>query len=226
MRAIEFKVCLGIICSILLNSSNGQTVAVTEKGDTIYVYDNGMWSFELLEEMPEEINELAYLEEDVKLDTIATEFKVSSDAKKQVIDVDDRFIIKYNDRIWKRVPPATLNEDASFAFQGKESDIWCVVIAEETPIDHDKLFLIAKNTMKEYVGSDPEIIKTELRIVNGVELVRGVMKAQISGMSLIFDTYYFSNDMGSVQFTTWTSDKVWERNENTIEELLNGFLVN
>ena len=80
--------------------------------------------------------------------------------------------------------------------------------------------------MKEATGSDPRVLKTELRTVNGQQLMRGVLGANFSGISFIFDTYYYSNDHGSVQFTTWTSDKVWERNKNDILELLNGFIVN
>ncbi|MEL6942575.1 MAG: hypothetical protein AAFO82_07895 [Bacteroidota bacterium] len=44
----------------------GQTKAVTEYGDTIYVYDNGTWSFEQLEDMPQS-NSLAYLSSELQL---------------------------------------------------------------------------------------------------------------------------------------------------------------
>jgi len=144
MNRTKLRTYLTLILTVLVQSLYSQTWAVTESGDTIYVYDNGTWSFELLEVMPEQANELSFLSEELKLDTIATEFKVSSNSKKQIGDIGDMFLIKYDERIWKRVPPATLNEDANFAFQSKTSDIWCVVIAEETPIQHDKLFLIAK----------------------------------------------------------------------------------
>ena len=226
MRRPDIKIYLTVILTVIVQSIYGQTRAITEKGDTIFVYDNGTWSFEFLEEMPEQINEFSYLSQELVLDTIPAKFKVLPEANKQVKDSRDMFVIKYDEQIWKRVPPATLNDEADFAFQAKKNDIWCIVIAEETPIQHDKLFLIAKNTMKEHTGTDPEVIKTELRTVNGTKLMRGVMKAEYSGIVFIFDTYYFSNDLGSVQFTTWTSEKVWERNESVILNLLNGFMVN
>ena len=47
-----------------------QTQAVTEYGDTIYVYDNGTWSFEKLDEMPDENNELSYLSTPLDIDTL------------------------------------------------------------------------------------------------------------------------------------------------------------
>lgn len=203
----------------------GQVEAITEYGDTIYVYDNGTWSFEPLDESPEIANELSFLSETIKLDTIFNDFKVDPGSTKQIEGLEGMFTINYDSKIWKRVPPATLNEDADYAFQAKNSDIWSVVIAEETPIDKEKLFLIAKKTMKEGSGSDPLVIKTELRTVNGTQVVRGVMKADFSGIGFIFDTYFYSNENGSVQFVTWTADKIWEKNKEEILKLLNGFVV-
>jgi len=201
-----------------------QTQAVTTEGDTIYVYKNGTWSYELLDEMPV-INELDYLDAELKIDTIQTAFKFSDKTDKEIINANDQFRIKYNGQQWKRVPPATLNDDAEFAFESKSSDIWCVVISEDTPIEKDKLFKIARKTMEENSGSDSEIIKTELINVNGAEVLRGVLNVNFSGISFVFDSYYFSNEKGSVQFTTWTSTEVWKRTEQDIQDFLYGFVV-
>ena len=215
-----------LVALFLLTLSNAfaQTVAVTEYGDTIYVYDNGTWSFDLLDVMPE-VSELDFLDTKLTLDTISTPFTVNKQAQKEIENKTKQFKVKYNEKVWKRVPPATLNDDADFAFEAKNKDIWCVIIAEETEISKENLFRIAKNTMAENTGASTKILKTEIRNVNGTEVLRGVLNAEISGISFVFDTYYFSNEKGSVQFTTWTSDKIWESNESMIVELLNGFIV-
>ena len=67
--------------------------------------------------------------------------------------------------------------------------------------------------------------KVELRLVNGEELIRGVFNIEVTGLSFVFDAYYYSDEMGSVQFMAWTGDKLWENYENEIIELLNGFIV-
>ena len=201
-----------------------QTKAVTVNGDTIYVYDNGTWSFELLDEMPV-VNELDFLNAELQIDTIKTEFTCPLNAKKEVENAEKIFRIKYDDKLWKRVPPATLNDEAEFAFESKKSDIWCAVISEETPILAYKLLLIAKKNMEDFSGTKATSLKTELLKVNGKEVIRGVLSANISGIAFIFDSYYYSNDLGSVQFTTWTSEKVWERNEMQIQDLLHGFIA-
>lgn len=225
MRKIYIKLLISTVVFLICFIVNSQTKAITEDGDTIYVYDNGTWSFEKLEQMPE-ANELAYLTAELKIDTLSNDFVYSKNANKQVSNSHNQFIIKYDDNQWKRVPPATLNDDAEFAFQSKDSDIWCVVISEETPIEPDKLYRIALKTIERKAKTKAEIVKTELRKVNGNNVIRGVSRANFSGITFIFDSYYFSNDKGSVQFTTWTSEKVWERTEDKIINLLNGFIVN
>lgn len=211
-----------LLCFQLLKA---QTRAITDLGDTIYVYPNGTWSYEESDEMPELQSELGFLNDQIEIDTIETIFSVPEAANKTLENANKQFVINYNDNVWKRLPPASLNEDAEFALQGKNTDIWCIIISEETTIPPDKLFRIAKQTMQTSTGSNVDIIKAEIRKVNNTEVLRGTLKADISGISFIFDTYYFSNSLGSVQFTTWTSDKLWEKNEDQILDLLNGFKV-
>ncbi|MCT4590046.1 MAG: hypothetical protein N4A71_19630 [Carboxylicivirga sp.] len=220
------KTLMIVFCLLGLQKMTAQVQAVTEYGDTIYVYDNGTWTFEPQNDMPELANEFDFLNEALDIDTLENNFKVSKKANKQLVNKYKQFTVKYDDKIWKRVPPASLNDEAEFALQGRNLDIWCVVISEETSIDVDKLFKIAKNTMEESTGSKVEIEKLELRKVNGAEVLRAKMHADFSGLSFVFDTYYFSNEEGSVQFTTWTSNKLWERHQDEIIELLNGFVVN
>ncbi len=224
MKSIYQITSLAIFLFFYVTTASCQTLAITANGDTIYVYDNGTWSFELLDKMPV-LEELAFLNIELTIDTLETKFKYSNRAKKEVKNKNDQFKIKYDDTKWKRVPPATLNEDAEFAFESKTMEAWCMVISEETSIDTDALLQIAKNTMEERTGAEVEIVKTEMRNVNGAELIRGVLSVKISGLQFIFDTYYFSNDIGSVQFTVWTSDRIWEKNLDEIQELLNGFIV-
>ncbi len=223
----QFKLLIILSNCILLFGANinAQISAVTELGDTIFVYDNGTWSFERGDNNSA-IDDLAYLEDKFDLDTIKAKLIKPTSTTKEVKNTFDQFVIKYDDKTWKRVPTATLNEEAEFAFEHRKSDIWCVVISEETPIQMDKLYLIAKKSIGDNSGTEPIPVKTELRNVNGSDVIRGVIKADFSGITFIFDTYYFSNETGSVQFTVWTSENVWKRSEEEILEFLNGFVAN
>ncbi len=222
---MNLKFNLLLTCFIATQLLFSQIKAVTENGDTIYVYNNGTWSYEKLDNAPDEGFEFDFLDEKIKIDSLNIKTVFNAKAAKEIQSATGFFKIKYDEDAWKRVPPGTLNDDAELAFEAKNTDVWCVVISEETTIDADKLFKIAKNTMEENTGSEAEILKAEVFNVNGTEVLRGTLKANFSGITFIFDSYYYSNDNGSVQFTTWTSDKIWERSEKDILDFLNGFIV-
>lgn len=223
-RALYFKLVFLLIIIISSPKIFGQKVAVTEDGDSIYVYSNGTWSYDLLDIAPS-FNELSYINEELILDTLDIEFTYPDDINKEIKHSNEQFIIKYNDELWRRIPPGNLNEDAEFAFESRQSDIWCVVIPEKTTIPSENLLKIAKNTMYETSGFPVSILKSEVRTVNNAQVIRGVMSTEFAGISFIFDTYYFSNEKGSVQFVVWSSSTIWEQNEDMILDFLNGFIV-
>ena len=219
-----FYLVLPTLFFIQSANSVAQTRAVTEKGDTIFVYANGTWSYEF-EEITNEVNEFDFLNLALTVDTIATKQVFSPNAKSEVKSEIIGFKVKYDDKKWKRVPPGGLNADADFAFEFKSADVWCIIIDEETSFSPENLFRIAKRTMENNLNATTEILKTQVVNVNGTNLFRGVIKAQVSGISFVFDSYYYSNELGSVQFTTWTSDNLWKKYERDITELLNGFIA-
>lgn len=201
-----------------------QIKAVTENGDTIYVYNDGTWSYELRESSSQQ-GMMDFLNEAIDVETLNSTFTTPSTSKDKVKNAMDQFQIFFNSEEWRRVPPATLNDEAEFAFEAKFSDVWSVVISEETPIEKETLFKIARKNMEDNTGAKPETISLTQFKVNGHDILRGVMRASFSGITFVFDTYYFSDERGSVQFTTWSSEAVWKKNEVKIQDLLKGFEV-
>lgn len=216
---------LVILLFLLAVNTDGQVRAVTEYGDSIYVYDDGTWSFEFIE-IQEQEEDLRYLDEVLDIDTLSTHFVFSASADKEVENKNGQFKLKYNSSYWNRKPPGKINSEASFAFESKNEDIWGIVIDEESTFDKDVLYKIAKKMMEANTGAVTKIIKTELRNVNGAEVLRGVTSANISGLKFIFDSYYFSNELGSIQFVVWTNEALWSKKEKEIESFLNGLIIN
>jgi len=208
-----------------MNVSYGQVKAITEDGDTIYVFDNGTWSFDPTDVPSNVDEELSFFQEEMSLDTSSITFVKPPKSKGKVVDKRELFEIHYDDSTWKRIPPGTINDDAQFAFQGKNADIWCIVISEETSFDKDKLFILAQQMMKDNLGSTPEIINAEIRNVNGTDILRGTVRVKGSGIVFVFDTYYYTCEQGSVQFTTWSGENVWQKREKEFIDLLNGFVA-
>ena len=208
---------------IMHQSVTAQVMAITEHGDTIYVYDNGTWSFSD-EEMPEDGQLDIFTEHSFTIDTIPTLFTVSKNAKKKAKGKLGFYDVMFDDKKWSRTPPANINPEAEMAFIGKNKDMWCLLIAEGMEISKEQLFNIAINMMKERTGADVKILKVEQRTVNGKEVLRGVTQVEVQGMKLVFDTYYYSCIKGSLQISTWTGKNIYDRNQKDIEELLNGLI--
>lgn len=218
------KLSLSLLLLIISLSATAQTWAVTQKGDTIYIYDDGTWSFDK-DDRPQEIGILDYLKTSFKYDTISTPYSVSPNAKKNIASKYGFFEVFYDENVWRRVPPAQLNDEAEFAFMGKDNDIYVAILSEEIEIGLDNIYKIAKNNIEENLSTEVDILKSEIRNVNGSDLIRGVMSFDLNGLDLVFDSYYYSDERGTVQFTTWTATNLHEKYETKILELLNGIVI-
>ena len=213
------------ILLLITQFSFAQKKAVTEDGDTIFVYADGTWSFELLESGTAG-TEFDFLSAELKLDTIKQEQQFSKKATSVVKNSFGLFTLRYDPEKWKREPPAQYNEDAEFALIARDKDIYCIVISEEVEIGAENIVKIALNTMRENTNAEVELVKTEVRTVNEKDLIRAVYNVDLSGMNLTFDSYYYSSEKGTIQFTTWTGQNIWEKYEDEIIDFLNGLIIN
>ncbi len=217
----------GILLSLIgANEVIGQIKAVTENGDTIYVYNNGTWSF--TDEEPVATDpQLEFLKRTLVIDTIQEKFQVAAVATKAAKNKFGLFDIMYDEKQWDRIPPGKLNNDeAEMAFISKNNDIYCLVISEEAEIGKENILKIALGMMESRTGGKVELLKVEHREVNGTGILSGQFKVDISGMVLTFDSYYYSSPKGTVQFTTWAGSSVWEKNQKKIKDFLNGLIIN
>lgn len=205
-------------------SVTAQVKAVTEHGDTIYVYQNGTWSFDL-EDNDNLLSLTDKISYELQIDTVKALQKFSEDANKSISTSIGQFELKYNEKDWKRVPPGKYNEDAEFAFEHRRNDVLSVIITEQAEFDKEAIFKIALNTMEENIGAKPKVLKTELRNVNGFDILRGVVEVEMTGVALVFDTYYYGNEKGTTQFTVWTAKSLWEKYEQAIIEFQNGLVI-
>lgn len=220
------KLLITIFLSLFIGThSFGQLKAVTEKGDTIFVYDDGTWSFEEEERVSGLDEEFSFLNEVLQIDSVDTKFSFGEDANKEIESQFKFFKIKYDSELWKRVPPASFNPEAEFAFKAKGKDIFCVIISEEIEIGQENIVKIARKMMRDNTGSAVTPLKTEARNVNGVDLIRAVNAIDLNGMNLVFDSYYFSDPSGTVQFSVWTAKNLYGKYESDIVDLLNGLVI-
>lgn len=222
MKNLFYTLILSIVC---YSGSLAQIRAITEQGDTIYVYSDGTWSYDK-ETEPGEINELDFLNSETSFDTLKTKLKVQNISSKKSLKSNLEFFeIYYDSDEWRRLPAGQLNEDAEFALQHKIHDIYAIIISEEIDIGMENIYKIAINTMEQSTGSKVKIIKSEIVNVNNTDVIHASFEVSMQGMNLIFDSYYFSDARGTIQFTTWTGSNIFKKYERKVKDLLTGLIV-
>ncbi len=221
MRTISITIFFTFLTIHLIS----QTVAITETGDTVFLYDNGTWSFEPFEDYDSELPAYFKPESAIRFDTSSIAYAKPAQAKKAISDENKMFSIHYDDKKWKRIPPATLNPDAQFAFEGKGIDVWAVVISEETIIPKENMLGIALENMIMNGLNDAEILSATFKDVNDSEILHGKIKSSLQGIDFVFDSYYFSNDKGTLQFVVWTSAQLTDKYGQATQDLLNGLVI-
>lgn len=208
---------------MIVQLSFAQKQAITEDGDTIYIFNDGTWSYS-----PDDFEfgeDMAYLSEEIVLDTIETIFTTPKNAKKKLTSKLGFFSFYFDEKKWKRIPVGQLNEDGEFGFQHRNNDIYCVIISEEIEIGLENIYRIARNNLSTNSTEDVETVVTELRNVNGEDLIRGSFNATFAGIKMTFDSYYYSNQLGTIQVVSWTGQNIYNKHQEDIEEMLNGLVI-
>ena len=99
-----------------------------------------------------------------------------------------------------------------------------MIITEQTEIPLETMRMIAVENAKD-IAPDVRIVEEEYRTVNGTTVMMLKMHATMQGIKIGYYSYYYSNDRGTVQFVTYTSQSLMKTYEQEIEGLLNGLVV-
>ena len=108
--------------------------------------------------------------------------------------------------------------------RNKGEDLYAMIITEKFEIPISTLKDVALENGRD-VSPDLKIVKEEYRNVNGLDLLLMQMDGTIQGIKFSYYGYYYSNESGTVQFLTYTSQNLLAEYKSDIEDLLNGLLV-
>lgn len=211
---MNFKT-LRISCCIILSMQvinlHAQVRAVTDAGDEVILYPDGSWEY------------LAKFSEDSLVLENPKEFTKNKEAvfllKSKKINVG--FFLNPKKWTFKK---AVGNPDAEYEIQMKDNDIYGMIITEEIEIPLLTLRDIAlSNAMS--VAPDMKIVHQEYRIVNGIKVLALKMSGTMKGIKFTYYGYYYSNLNGTVQFITYSSQSVMDKNTEECESFLNGITL-
>lgn len=203
---------------------NAQERAVTLSGDTIFIYMDGRWTYEerTQEEMqePEEKKKMEWV-----IDTSFSEFFSSATADKLIDRPVDFFTLQYEDKFWKRLPPAAIHPRASHAFELDRDDVQVFLIVDTVDVGLERAFKAAMETILENPDSDLNVSLSELRSVNGEDMIFADYTLVASDMEFRFNTYFYSGPDGTIQYNAYAPVDVFADNELYVEEMLHGLTI-
>ena len=189
-----------------------QERAITSTGDEVILYQDGTWAYADAER--------------------AAEDEVPTNPKPFTKAAGNTFLLKsttFNVGFWINptkwsFKKAASNEDAEYELQLKGEDLYGMIITEQTEIPLETMRMIAVENAKD-IAPDVRIVEEEYRTVNGTTVMMLKMHATMQGIKIGYYSYYYSNERGTVQFVTYTSQSLMKTYEQEIEGLLNGLVV-
>lgn len=197
-----------ILVSVIVK---GQIKAVTAKGDTVILQDNGNWKYQKIDSIELGSDSITLNNQKFHKSSLANFLKKSKNMNVGV----------YFDQLqWGCVNGAT-NGSAEYTFINKDKDLNATFITETTEVELSNMVdIVFMNAQK--LTSDIEIVSKEYRIVNGLKVLCMKLKGGFNGIKGTFLYYIYSNETGVVQFVAFTTTKKFDANYKVLENLLNG----
>ena len=204
------SVFLFYLCEV--NLIVAQQKAVTETGEEVILYMDGTWN---------------YMDKDhlLKKEIPTNPNNFIKDSKSTFLIKSSSFNIGFyiDPKKWS-FKKAPVDEPAEYELESKDGDLYGMVITEKAQIPLESFRLIAIENAKSGGATDIKITKEEYRNVNGLKILLLQMKGTISGIKACYYGYYFSNENGTVQFLTYTTQNLIDSYIPKIEKLLNGLV--
>ena len=197
---------------LLTTASGAQQRAVTEAGDQVILYKDGRW---------------IYADKDsVKTDDIPINNKSFGKSKTASFLVKSKRInigCWIDPKVWK-FRSAETPSAAEFEFDHVNGSLYGLIISENLDIPTESLANLAVNNARE-AAPDIKVTAKEYRIVNGTKVLMLRMAGTIEDIRFSYYGYYFAADGGAMQFLVYSSDTFMDENIDTVEQLLNGFVL-
>jgi hypothetical protein len=190
---------------------NAQIKAVTEKGDEVWLKDDGTWAY--VNDTEEKSIEIPFNKKEFKKEQGSTFLLKSSKAN---------LGFWLDSKKWS-FTKETSNPSSEYELQCKDKDLYGMILIEKIEIPLETLKGIAFKNAQE-AAPDMKIIKEEYRTVNGLKVLLMQMNGSMQGIKFSYYGYYFSNKNGSVQYVTYTAQNLMSEYENECDILLNGLV--
>jgi len=210
MKKITIIFCLFAIIS---HKGFSQIQAVTDKGDQVFLYNDGTWKY---------ANDSSEAEEkEIPMSNVVFSKNDKSTFEVKSTKVNAGVFINTKEWAYKKNPIADAQE---YSFQGRGKDIYAMIITEKVEIPIESLKKLALSNAKD-AAPDTKIVTEEYRMVNGKKIFFMQMNGSIDGIKFTYLGYYYSSEGGTIQFISYTTQSLLEEYKNDMFDLLNGFTI-
>lgn len=206
----KFPILLFVL-SMVVFTAQAQKKAVTDTGEQVLLYDDGTWKYV----NPAKIKET----------------QIATNPKKFTKPSASTFLLKskvFNVGIWIntqkwRFKKLSDNQEVEYEIDLRQGDLYAMMLCERASLPLKALKMAALGNAKE-VAPDIKLVKEEYRMVNGKKVLCLQMAGTTQGISIVYYSYYYSNDNGSVQLVTYAAKNLFAEMETKAETLLNGLV--
>ena len=206
-----------IILTIFLFSyyqNNAQTKAVTETGDEVILFSNGMWKY---------VDEAKNANDTIQIKTNPNKFQKNASSTFLLKSKKTDIGFWINPKKWS-FQKAAQGGAAEYSFTYKEGDMYGTAIIEKVEIPLESLEEIALKNAQD-AAPDSHIVEKEYRNVNGLTVLMLRIEGTLQGIKFVYLGYYFSNENGTVQYVVYTSQNLLKTSRKILETFLNGITV-
>lgn len=186
--------------------------AITENGDEVILHDNGTWEKSSQKESEKKI-----------ISVNPGKFEKGSKAIFNLKSKVNGSSIAFDSGKWT-FSKSGEKDSSEYEFKMKDSDLMAIMVTERIEVQMDKMAEVALTNAKD-AAPDAKLMFCEYRIVNGKKILLAQITGTISGINFIYYSYYYSDDSGTTQLVTFTSQKLFSEYKQDAEDFLNGFLA-
>src|SRR5690554_224602 len=207
------KTTVLILSLLTITFTYAQQKAITERGEQVILHNDNTWEY-----LPGE--------EFIETEILTNPKKFEKDEASSFLLKSSNFDIGFwvNPKKWSFIKSTDLESAAEYEFELKGEDLYGLAITEKIEIPLTTLKQLAIENARS-IAPDMKVVKEEYRNVNGLEVLLLLMHGNMQGIKFAYYGYYYSNENGTVQFITFTSQNLMEKLIEESESLLNGLVL-
>ena len=203
-----------ILCFLtIFNVSQSQIKALTENGKEVTLFDDGTWKF-------------SEDSSNTKVDSISTNVNKFSRQRNATFLVKSNTFnigVYIDPSKWAFSTRKANEKNPEYTFSMKNQEGYALMVTEKTPIDLESMREIALSNAKR-ASLDAKITSAEYRMVNNKKVLCIKLQGTLQGIKFGYLGYYFTNDNGTTQLLSYTSQQFFGSMEKELEIFLNGLV--